>query len=454
MTESDLPPAFTRRLAAFAIDTPYSDLPVAALDHARLSLFDWCAVALAGLDEPVGHIVRTLVAGEAGRPEATVLGLDQRLPARAAALANGTLSHALDYDDTHFGHIGHPTVAVLPAALAVAEQTGASGSELLAAYLLGVETACRLGASLGPAHYRHGFHQTATSGSFGATAACARLLGLDVDATGHALGLTATRASGLKSQFGTMGKPFHAGMAATNGVEAATLASLGFASRPDGIECPQGFAATHVAELNEIEPPAGSYLFEAIQYKFHACCHGTHAALEALLDLRTNHVIQPERVASVTLTTHPTWLKVCNIPAPTTGLEAKFSFRLTAAMVLGGIDTAALASFADTTCARTELIALRDRVEVVADEDVAETASRIDIILDDGRHLVAEHDLTDPIPLTNKQAKLRAKADALTGAETAGRLWQVIEELEKRPASALADALRATGNKKNADSGP
>jgi 2-methylcitrate dehydratase PrpD len=445
MPQTDLPHAFTRRLAAFAIDTPYPDLPAAALDLARLSLLDWCAVALAGLDEPVGRIVRTLVESEAGRPEATVIGLDDRLPARAAALANGTLSHALDYDDTHFGHIGHPTVAVLPAALAVAEQANASGAELLAAYLIGVETACRLGAALGPGHYQHGFHQTATSGSFGATAACARLLGLDIDATSHALGLTATRASGLKSQFGTMGKPFHAGMAAANGVEAATLASLGFVSRPDGIECPQGFAATHVAELNEHEPPSGSYLFETIQYKFHACCHGTHAALEALLSLRTNHPIQPGQVASVTLTTHPTWLKVCDIAAPTTGLEAKFSYRLTAAMVLGGIDTAALTSFSGTTCARPELIALRDLVRVAADTDIAETAARVEIALDDGRSLVAEHDLADPIPLANKQAKLRAKADALIGAESAERLSKAIANLEEQPASALADVLRTAG---------
>ena len=185
------------------------------------------------------------------------------------------------------------------------------------------------------------------------------------------------------------------------------------------------------------------YLFEAIQYKFHACCHGTHAALEALLALRTNHAIQPEQVASVTLTTHPTWLKVCDIAAPTTGLEAKFSYRLTAAMVLAGIDTAALASFSDTTCARPGLITLRDRVTVVADTEIAETAARVGIALDDGRRLVAEHDLADPIPLAKKHAKLRSKADALIGAESAERLWQAIAELEKSPTSALTDALRA-----------
>jgi 2-methylcitrate dehydratase PrpD len=445
MTQHDPAPTSTRQLAEFAITTAVTDLPAAALDCARLSLLDACAVALAGLDEPVSGIVRQLVAQEAGRPEATVLGLAARLPARAAALANGATAHALDYDDTHFGHIGHPTVAVLPAALAVAEQRAASGADLLAAYLVGVESACRLGAALGPDHYGHGFHQTATSGTFGASAASARLLGLDVDTTCHALGLAATRAAGLKSQFGTMGKPFHAGMAAASGVETAALAALGFVSRPDGIECPQGFAATHAGRLQAVAVTAGSYLFEAILYKLHACCHGTHAALEALGALRAAHAVAPERVRDVELVTHPTWLKVCNLDAPTTGLEAKFSYRLTAAMALAGVDTAALASFSVATCRRPDLVALRDRVRVVADAGLAETAARVTVTLDDGRSLGAGHDLTDPLPAAVRRDKLQAKAAALVGTQTATRLWQVIAELEREPVSALTAVLAAAG---------
>ena len=158
-----------------------------------------------------------------------------------------------------------------------------------------------------------------------------------------------------------MGKPFHAGMAAANGVEAATLAAHGFVSRPDGIECAQGFAATHAGALDERPLATPGYLFEAIQYKLHACCHGTHAALEALLALRRNHDLAPDAVAGVEIATHPTWLKVCDLPEPRTGLEAKFSYRLTAAFALAGVDTAALASFSDANCAEPALRALRDR---------------------------------------------------------------------------------------------
>ena len=240
------PISMTAAIAAFACGTRAP--PASALAVLKLSLLDWSAVSLAGKDEPVSSIVRAMVQDEAGRGEASIIGLAGLYPARAAALANGTISHALDYDDTHFSYVGHPSVVIFPAALAVAEKTGASGEAFMAAALIGMEAACRIGAWLGTGHYQHGFHQTATSGAFGATVAAGRLLGLDEERMRHALGIVATRASGLKSQFGTMGKPFNAGIAASNGVEAALLAKAGFVSRPDGLECAQGFAETHAAE--------------------------------------------------------------------------------------------------------------------------------------------------------------------------------------------------------------
>src|SRR5262249_49548548 len=141
--------------------------------------------------------------------------------------------------------VGHPSVAIMPAALAAAEETDASGAALADAFLLGAEASVRLGMELGRAHYQRGFHQTATAGAFGATLAARRLTGLDATQLRHALSLIATRASGLKSQFGTMGKPFNAGIAAANGVEAAALAKRGFVSCDDGVAGPQGFIDTH-----------------------------------------------------------------------------------------------------------------------------------------------------------------------------------------------------------------
>ena len=137
-----------------------------------------------------------------------------------AALVNGTASHALDFDDVNMAILGHPTVAVLPGLLALAEETGATQREILVAFVAGYDVACRTGALMSPSHYGHGFHATATVGSIGAAAACARLLRLDAEATATAYGIAATMASGLKSMFGTMCKPLHAGRAAQNGLQA------------------------------------------------------------------------------------------------------------------------------------------------------------------------------------------------------------------------------------------
>lgn len=438
-------PEVSGPIAGFAVHTTSAAMPQSARRIVKLSLLDWCAVALAGQDEPVSRAVRALVGDEAGTPDATVIGHGTKLPARAAALANGATSHALDYDDTHFDHVGHTSVAIFPAVVAVAEKRGASGTQLIEAALVGHETACRIGTWLGTPHYNFGFHQTATAGTFGAAAAVARLLGLDEARTRHALGIAATRASGLKSQFGTMGKPYHAGMAAANGVEAATLASHGFISRPDGIECAQGFAATHAAEcgdLSKILAGLGeNYRFEHVQYKFHACCHGTHAAIEALRDIRAKAGLRLDDVDSVTLGVNPRWLKVCNIEQPTTGLEAKFSYRLTTAMALAGLETGALSVYEAKTCADPSLIRVRDRVTVVADDKHADTAATVIVRTRAGRTHDASFDLETPMPVAVKERKLREKAAALVGPARAEQLWSVISQIEQRSTHELAALL-------------
>lgn len=420
----------TEAIACFAVNTTGDAMAETARHVARLSLLDWLAVAVAGCDEPVSRIVRQLVADEGGVAEASVFAHGAKLPARAAALANGATSHALDYDDTHFLYLGHPSAAVLPAALAIAERTGASGAACLDAALIGFETACRIGAWLGRRHYQQGFHQTATAGSFGAAMAAARLLGLDQERARHALGLAATRASGLKSQFGTMGKPFHAGMAAANGVEAALLAAAGFVSRPDGLECAQGFADTHAGEAGDpaeaLDGLGRDFVFEGVQHKFHACCHATHAALEALAEARDTHGLTARDIESVSVTVHPRYLAVCNIAEPSTGLEAKFSYRLTAAMVLAGRDTGSLATFCDEACRDPELVALRDRVIVATDAQVADTAARVRVGLASGPAIEVDHDLGRPLPIDLREAKVRAKAASLLGLETVERLWHEI----------------------------
>lgn len=442
--------SISAEIAEFATSLPTDDIAESARHIMRLSLLDWTTVAVAGRSEPVSGMVRALVEAEGGRHEATIIGSNIMVPARAAALTNGTTSHAIDYDDTHFIHIGHTSVVVISAALALAQKTGASGAEFLDASLIGAETACRIGDWLGRSHYHKGFHQTATSGAFGAAMAGARLLGLDHQRARHALGIVSTRASGLKSQFGNMGKPYNAGIAASNGVEAALLASAGFVSRPDGLECMQGFADTHAGEngdpANALDGLGRKFVFEHVQHKFHACCHGLHAALEALAALRQNEMPDPEAIERVVITTNPQWLKVCNVAEPATGLEAKFSYRMTAAMALSGVDTAALTTYTDENCHDPTLIALRDKVHVETDESLADTASRVKITLHSGTTLSAEHDLEHPLLAHIREEKVRKKAAVLLGDEESRSLWQIVDMLDKSGLDGLTGFLLRYAN--------
>jgi 2-methylcitrate dehydratase PrpD len=406
----------TLDLAALSSDA----IPASAGTLARCWLFDWIVVARAGADQPVSRIIRDFVTDEGGRPAATVVGAARKLPARAAALANGTISHALDYDDTHFAHIGHPSVAILPAALAVAEERGARAIKVCDAFLLGAEASCRIGMVLGRAHYERGFHQTATAGAFGATVAAGRLLGLTRDKMRHALSLVSTRASGLKSQFGTMGKPFNAGISAANGVEAASLAARGFISCDDGVGGVQGFIDTHAEGVSESDAWATTlpttFIFEDIKYKLHACCHGTHAMLNALAEAKLMSALVPEQVVRVVVKVNPRWLRVCNIRQPRTGLEVKFSYVLLAAMVLRGIDTAADDAYTESLCTDLTLVQLAQRVVVEGHDTVSDTATEVMIELTTGESIAVGHDLATRLAIEPLE-----RWPARQGARAAGR---------------------------------
>jgi 2-methylcitrate dehydratase PrpD len=399
--------------------------PDQALRVLQLSLLDWCAVGVAGQREPVAKILRAQALDEAGAAQAGMIGSPQKVPARMAAMVNGATSHALDYDDTHFAHIGHPSVAVIPAALAVAQLTGASGAAFQQAALIGAEASIRVGIWLGRGHYQVGFHQTATAGAFGATLAAARLLQLDQRQTKMALGLVSTRASGLKSQFGSMGKPMNAGYAAANGVETALLAQRGFISNPNAIEGVSGVSATHHGEedTTAFDQIGQTWLFETISHKYHACCHGLHAMLEALVPVLP---LDPDEIIEVEIATHPRWMSVCNIAAPTTGLEAKFSYKMLAAMRFLGHETGQPDSFTDALCQDAAIKALRDKVDVRADEHLSEMQAKLRITLQSGEVRELFHDLDMPQSLTMRQDRIMTKAIGLLGQTRADRLWQMV----------------------------
>src|SRR5262245_7660001 len=207
----------TRTLAEQARTLRYEDLPEDVRKLAQQCVLDYLACTLAGAKEELTEILLAEMRVAGGTPAATVIGHTDRLPVLSASLVNGAASHALDFDDVNMAMTGHPSVVLLSALLPLAEEHGSAARDVLAAFVAGYELQCRLGLLLAPGHYNAlGFHATGTLGSFGAAAACAHLLELEAEQFATALGVAGTQAAGLKSMFGTMCKPLHAGKAAQN----------------------------------------------------------------------------------------------------------------------------------------------------------------------------------------------------------------------------------------------
>jgi 2-methylcitrate dehydratase PrpD len=255
---------------------------------------------------------------------------------------------------------GHPTVAVLPAALALAQSIDDSGRDLIAAFVAGYETVCLLGGVVAPGHYARGFHVTGTVGTFGAAAACAHLLGLGQEQTQTALGIAGTQAAGLKSMFGTMCKPLHAGKACESGLLAAQLAARGFTSRHDVVECPQGFAATQTDTFDPdlARMDVGRYNLPDNLFKYHASCYQTHSAIEAICSLRAKHGFAASDVAGSFCFRIPCRHGLQHRSA-VSGLETKFSLRLLAAYAVMAVDTADIDSYRRTAADRPGRVAHR-----------------------------------------------------------------------------------------------
>ncbi len=431
----------TRALVEQALAVRYETLSEEARALARQCILDYIACTLPGAAEPLTGMVFAELEDQGGRETATVIGHAKKLPALSAALVNGSASHALDFDDVNLAMPGHPSVAILPALLALAEERGSSGKDVIAAFVAGYELECRFGSTLKPGHYDGlGFHATGTIGTFGAAAACAHLMGLDVEQTCTALGIAGTQAAGLKSMFGTMCKPFHAGKAAYHGLLAARLAARGFSSRGDVLECAQGFAKTHSPdfhpEMAMQTPPGGSHLRNNL-FKYHAACYLTHGPIEAARKLRDQGAT-PETVQKIVLRIDQATDRVCNIAKPATGLEAKFSLRLTTAMALAGLDTGRLDTFSDENAADPALAGLRDRMEIDFQTGWPHTLAEMDIHLTDGSVITARHDAGIPAADVTGQGKrleekFAALADPILGANRVSRLLGAVAELDHAP---------------------
>jgi 2-methylcitrate dehydratase PrpD len=407
------PLSVTRRLADIVASMTLESMPPQALTVAKQCLMDWIGVCLAASNEPLVRILLD-VFPDSPADGADILGRSRRARLEEAVLINGAMGHALDFDDVIMP-MGHPTVPVAPVVFALAQARGASGADVLAAFIAGVEAECRVARLMGPSHYAKGWHTTATCGTFGATVAACRLLGVEGERLTYALGLAGTQATGLKSMFGTMAKPLHPGKAAQSGLLAARLAAKGFTSDLDVLASPQGFAAT---QSTTVDPEAGlaprdiPWVADAL-FKYHAACYLTHDSIEAAGQLRAEEAIRPEEVERISVRVPAGHLGVCNIPEPATGLECKFSLRMTTALALAGEDTFQESLFSDATARRPDLIALRDRVMV--DPTMIGRGCEVTVTLRDGRTVSKIGDVSQPLrDLELQQDKLERKFRHLT----------------------------------------
>ncbi|WP_158921720.1 MmgE/PrpD family protein [Acidisphaera sp. S103] len=432
----------TRALTEQARALRLQDIPATVQSWARQCVLDYIGCGIAGASDELVTILLAEMQEQGGKEVASVLGHAGRLPVASVAIVNGAASHALDFDDVNLAMPGHPSVAILPALLALAEERGSSGADVLTAFVAGYELQCRIGRTISPGHYDVlGFHATATVGSFGAAAACAHLLGLDADRFATALGIAGTQAAGLKSMFGTMCKPLHAGKASYHGLMAAKLAARGFTSRTDVIECGQGFARTHSPDFNPEKafdtPPNGWWIANNL-FKYHASCYMTHAAIESARKLREQHGFAPDQVERINVQLEEACDRVCNIPEPKTGLEAKFSLRLTTAMGLAGLDTSRLSTYSAEVAADPVLVGLRDKVSFDFRTGIPNTFTEIELSLRDGSKLTARHDSGVPAADvahqgTRLESKFAALVDPVLGTEKTARLIADIGRLDSLP---------------------
>ncbi|MFN0069916.1 MAG: MmgE/PrpD family protein, partial [Chloroflexota bacterium] len=351
-----------------------ADIPADVLHLAKRSILDGLGLALAGSRSQASEILRAHVLDLAGRPDATVIGTKLAAPARFAAFLNGVAIHADDYDDTQlatsadrvYGLLTHPTAPVLPAALAIAEQRALTGADLLLAYQIGVEVECKIAEAIFPRHYQDGFHSTGTIGTLGAAMACVRLQGGTADAACTALGIAASQASGLRENFGTMMKPFHAGRAAENGLVAADLALRGLTATPIVLEAGRGFfkAAAGGYEPELIEGKLGNpwtFADPGVSIKPHPSGSLTHPGMGLLLDLICQHDINPDDVRKVSVGTNQNMPNALIHHRPSTELQAKFSMEFCMAILL--LDRrAGLAEFTDEVVNRPDVRAMIERI--------------------------------------------------------------------------------------------
>lgn len=387
-------PPITQILARFVATHPSRGWSDEVDREAHRTFLNWAGCAAGAATHEAVEAALGAVQMLQPSPQATVIGRAEQADMAGAALLNGISSHTFDFDDTHLKTIIHPAGPVASAALALAEHLGASGRSLIDAMVLGIDVSCRMGNLMYPEHYDRGWHITGSTGTLGAAAACARLLGLNEQQTMMALGIAASQPVGLREQFGTMTKPFHPGAAARAGLLSALLARHGFTASPRSLEAPRGFAQVVSTKCawNEATDELGErFEISYNTYKPFACGIVIHPSIDACVQLREQGVV-PDEVERIELKVHSLVLELTGKKEPADGLQGKFSvYHGCAAGLIFG--RASEPEYADEIVTREDVVALRRKVVATVDDAIDEASADVTAVLRDGRrvHVFVEH---------------------------------------------------------------
>ena len=405
----------TLEVAEFILAQEFKMLSPDLIGRAKECVLDGLGVMLAGSTTEPGQVLRKYLKEVGSVGKAKVWGSDIATQSHLAALANGTSGHAMDYDDTQlssspdrvYGLLTHPTVPVLAASLAVGQEVGATGGKVLAAFCTGFEVECKIAEAINPRHYQQGFHSTGTLGVFGAVASSALLMGLSLEQIRNALGIAASKSAGIRVNFGTMTKPYHAGAAAENGVIAARLAKLGYQADPDALDGPWGFfqVAAGGCEPERVRGRLGnpwSMLEPGVSVKPYPCGSLAHPAMDALLELITAHDIKPQEVEEVRLGTSSHVLAALRYQSPRNHLEAKFSIPFCLGILV--MDRkAGIEQFRDEVLQRQDVQDMMGRVNSYLHQGIEAQGydhirSLVEVKLKDGRLVSREADTSRGMP--------------------------------------------------------
>lgn len=409
-----------------------------AIREAKRSLLNWLGVAIGAANHESMDKVLSVSTLLGSSPQSTVLGRKEKVDMLFASLLNGMSSHIFDFDDTLLETVLHPSAPVFPAVLALAENQKRTGKEVLEAYIIGCEVEARLALSLYPSHYWRGWHITGTVGGIGAAAAISKLLGLDVERTAYAIGISASDPTGLREMFGTMTKPYHPGKAAMNGILAALLAKEGFTSSTQSLEAERGFLKV-LSEENKshklVENWGRTWEVEKNSYKPFASGIVTHPAIDGIIQIQKAHQLSYEEIVAIQIKGHPLVKELTGKTEITTGLEGKFSvFHCVAAGFLhlkAGVN-----EFSNSFVNNTIVKELRSKISLEIDDTLQEDQAVIKVLLKNGTehtHFVEHAIGSVKVPMSDEQLveKFMDVTDNIIGTGAKQRLIDLIYQFEE-----------------------